>query len=98
MMRRKKIILAAAGGVLALIVLAIPAALLLLEHNHRFRSYVLERVERSVEESTGARLAVRDFKIQLSNLQVDLYGIVVHGTEAPSQRPLLAADHLAVSI
>jgi translocation and assembly module TamB len=95
---RKRIIFWAIAGILAVLVLAVSIPLLLLEHNQRFRGYLLQRVERSIEESTGARVTVRDLKVQLSSLQLDLYGIVVHGTEAASQRPLLTADYLAVSV
>jgi translocation and assembly module TamB len=96
--KKKKIILWAAGSVVALLLLVILTAVLLLQHSPGFRAYLLHRVERSLDESTGARLTARDFRVSLGGLRLDLYGIVVHGTEAPSQRPLLTADHMGVGI
>ena len=71
---------------------------LLLDHNEGFRHSILARVEKSVRESTGARLEVRDFNLRLSNLSLDLYNVVVHGTEADPSQPLMAVDHLQVGL
>src|SRR5215472_3847636 len=97
-MTTKKIVLWTAGGIVALILLALVAGFVLLNHSQRFRAYLLQRVEQSVYESTGARVTARDFKVALSGLQLDIYGIAVHGKESSSQRPLLTADHLGVAI
>src|SRR5262249_52052678 len=97
-MAKKRIVLWTAGGIAALILLAVVGGALLLNHSQAFRAYLLRRLEQSVNESTGARLTVRDFRITFTGLQLDLYGIVVHGRESAYQRPLLTADHLAVSI
>lgn len=97
-MKTKKIVLWTAASIVTLILIVVITALLLLQHSESFRAYLLRRVEQSLEASTGAQLTVRDSKISLAGLQLDLYGIVVHGTELPSQRPLLTADHLGVGI
>ena len=55
--------------------------LVMLLHNQNFRRSILTRAESSFQESTGARLDVRDFSLSLSNLNLDLYDVVVHGTE-----------------
>jgi translocation and assembly module TamB len=81
----------------ALILIVAVTGFLLLNHSQRFRAYLLQRVERSVNESTGARVAARDFKVSLSSLRLDFYDIVVHGRESESERPLLTADHLEVA-
>src|SRR5262249_8485691 len=95
-MTAKKIVVWTAGGIVALILLAVVAGFLLLKHSHRFRAYLLQRAEQSVNQSTGARVDVRDFRITFSGLQLDLDGIVVHGKESSSQPPLFMADHLGV--
>src|SRR5260221_452554 len=86
------------SGMVALVLVAAITGVFLLEHNQKFRAYLLQRVRRNVEESTGARLAVRDFKVRLGGLHLDLFEITVHGTETASQRPLLTADHVGVDI
>ncbi len=56
------------------------------------------RSRRAFSESTGARLEVRDFSLRLSNLSLDLYNVVVHGTEADPSKPLMQVDHLQVGL
>ena len=97
-MKAKKIILWIAGGIVALLLIVVGTGVFLLNHSQRFRAYLLQRVEQSIHESTGAQLTVRDFNVALGELRVDLYGIVVHGKEPASQRPLLTADHLGLAI
>ena len=97
-MKVKKIILWTTGSITVLGLIVMIAAVLLLQHSVRFRASLLQRVEQSLDESTGARLTARDFTVSLGGLQLDLYGIVIHGTESASARPLLAADHLRVGI
>ena len=78
--------------------LLVGAALVLLLRNEGFRQDLLAKVENSIQESTGARLEVRDFSLRLSNLSLDLYNVVVHGTEADPSKPLLQVDHLQVGL
>lgn len=85
----------------ALIVLlagTVVTLVLLLDHNEGFRRSILAKVENSLRESTGARLEVRDFNLKLSNLSLDLYNVVVHGTESDASQPLMAVDHLQVGL
>jgi translocation and assembly module TamB len=74
------------------------AVLVMLLHNAGFRRSILAKVETSIQESTGARVEVRDFSLRLSNLSLDLYNVVVHGTEKDPNKPLLQADHLQVGL
>ncbi|HYX52048.1 MAG TPA: translocation/assembly module TamB domain-containing protein [Candidatus Limnocylindrales bacterium] len=94
----KKIILWAVIAVFVLVIGIGLTAVLLVQHNSGFRGYLLAKVESSVKESTGATLQVRDFGLRLSTLTLDMYGIVVHGTEPASAPPLLQADHLGVGV
>jgi translocation and assembly module TamB len=96
--RWKKIVLWSLAAIIVLLVGTAVTLVLLLDHNEGFRHSILARVEKSVQESTGARLEVRDFNLRLSNLSLDLYNIVVHGTESDPSKPLMAVDHLQVGL
>jgi translocation and assembly module TamB len=94
----KKIVLWAVAAILVLLVGGVVTLVLLLDHNEGFRHSILAKVDKSVRESTGARLEVRDFNLRLSNLSLDLYNVVVHGTEPDPNQPLMAVDHLQVGL
>jgi translocation and assembly module TamB len=94
----KKIILWSLAAIIVLLVGTVVTLVLLVEHNEGFRHSILAKVENSVHESTGARLEVGDFHLKLSNLSLDLYNVVVHGTEPDPSRPLMAVDHLQVGL
>jgi translocation and assembly module TamB len=94
----KKIVLWSLAAIIVLLVGTVVTLVMLLDHSEGFRSSILAKVEKSVQESTGARLEVRDFKLRMSNLSLDLYHVVVHGTEPVSSRPLMAVDHLQVGL
>ncbi|HLK09387.1 MAG TPA: translocation/assembly module TamB domain-containing protein [Candidatus Angelobacter sp.] len=98
MKKWKKITLWSVAAIIVLLVGAVVTLVLLLDHNEGFRHSILAKVEKSVLESTGARLEVRDFNVRLSNLSLDLYNVVVHGTEADPSKPLMAVDHLQVGL
>jgi translocation and assembly module TamB len=94
----KKIVLWSLAAIIVLLVGGVVTLVFLLDHNEGFRHSILAKVEKSVQESTGARLEVRDFKLRMSNLSLDLYNVVVHGTEADPSQPLAAVDHLQVGL
>lgn len=86
------------GAVIVVLIAVTGITLTILLHNESFHRSLLSKVERSLQESTGARLEVRDFNLSLSNLTLDLYNVVVHGTEADPNKPLLQVDHLQVGL
>jgi translocation and assembly module TamB len=94
----KKIVLWALAALAALTACVVITVALLLGNSAGFRHSILARFESSLQESTGAKLEVRDFSFRLSNLSLDLYNIVAHGKEADPDRPLLRADHLKVGL
>ena len=98
MKKWKKIVLWAVAVIVVLIAGAAITLVLLLDHSRGFRQDILAKVESSVQESTGAKLEVRDFNLSLSHLRLDLYNVVVHGREADPNTPLLQADHLQVGL
>ena len=97
-MNTKRITLWTAGTIVVLTLFAVIAGVVLLNHSQRFRAYLLQQVQRSVSVSTGARVEVRDFKVHFSRLQLDLYGVVIHGKESSANKPLLAADQIGATI
>src|SRR5215467_10977312 len=86
------------AGLLALVLLVVVTGVLLIEHNPAFRQRILAKVAASVQESTGARLEVKDFHVHLRDLSLDIYGITVHGSETNPNQPLLTTDHINVGI
>lgn len=97
-MNWKKIILWTVAIVVIVVAGLVATAVLLLKYNHSVRTAILAKVERSVYDSSGARLSVRDFNLSLTNLSVNLYGVVVHGTEPATAPPLFTADHLKADV
>lgn len=97
-MNWKKIIVGFFAVVITLVVGIPISMLMLLNHSSAFRQGVLADVERSIYESTGAHVAVRDFNLGLFPLNLDLYGVVVHGNEPEFGQPLLHADHVSAGI
>ena len=97
-MNWKKIILWTLATIIVLVIAIGLTAVLLLQHSPKFRSTILAKVEQSVQDSTGARLEVKDFSLRMSALTLDIYGIIVHGTEPAGSAPLVQADHLGVGI
>lgn len=98
MKKWKKIVLWSLAAIIVLLLGGLVTLVFLLDHNEGFRHSILAKVEKSVQESTGARLEVRDFKLRMSNLSLDLYNVVVHGTESDPSQPLAAVDHLQVGL
>ncbi|HEY6350213.1 MAG TPA: AsmA-like C-terminal region-containing protein, partial [Candidatus Angelobacter sp.] len=98
MAKWKKITLWSTAGLVALIVVVLVTAVLLVKYNYGFRQRILAKVAASVEDSTGARLQVRDFDLHLSTLSLDLYDVTLHGAEANDAEPLVKADHVNVGI
>lgn len=97
-MNWKRIILWTCAVIIVLVVGVLLTAVLLLQHSASFRGKILAKVESSVFESTGAQVRVRDFGLHLSNFSLDIYGVVVHGTEPQGAPPLVTADHLNVGV
>lgn len=92
----RKIILWSIGGILVLVIAVVVTAVLLLQHSQSFRQSLLRKVERSIAESTGAQVSVHDFDVHFGGLKLDLYNVIVRGTEKDPNQPLLQTDHLGV--
>ncbi|HET7872035.1 MAG TPA: hypothetical protein VFL42_05945, partial [Terriglobales bacterium] len=71
---------------------------LLVQHNPRFRQYLLAKVQDSIYESTRARVETRDFHVNSSTMTVVMDQVVVHGTEPATAGPLLRVDRLEIGL
>src|SRR5579871_4883331 len=96
-MNRKKILQWSGAGILALLVLS-ASALLVIVHTDRFRRFVLQEIEDQAAAKLGARLIVQSMAIDWRPLELDFYGIVMHGRETATQVPLFSAEHLRVGL
>ena len=72
--------------------------LLVLLHSTTVHNYAIKKVEASASESLNAKVTLRDFKLSLSTLGLDLYDVAVYGTEANGNAPLLHVDHIAGNV
>ena len=66
--------------------------------SQRFHQYVLSKVVQKASQATGGTVTIQSYKFYPSKLTVDVYGIVVHGTEPPSQAPLAAIDRITIRL
>jgi hypothetical protein len=80
----------AVAGLIAITTVALQTA--------AFHRFILARVMQKVETLTGARVQIGAFAFRWRGLRVDFYNVVLRGTEQVSERPLLATDHLAISM
>jgi translocation and assembly module TamB len=71
---------------------------ILVVRSQAFHRYLLATVVEKAQKAIGGRVELGDFALRLSGPRVDLYRIVIHGTEGDAQAPLLRADHLGVGV
>lgn len=81
----------------ACLVLAV-TLMLMVEGSPSFRQGILANFERSFYDSTGARVSARDFTMGFFPPKVDLYAVVIHGSEPQFSQPLLYADHVGAEL
>jgi translocation and assembly module TamB len=86
-----------AGAVVTLIALA-GIAIAILLHNQRFHNYVLATLQQKASDSLGVRVQLRDFALNLSHLDLDLFGLTVDGAAPYAQPALFEVDHAEIGI
>lgn len=86
---------AAAAGVLLAGVVVSGYFLL---NSSALRRFVLGKIVRQVNETTGAGLQVQKLDFELRTLTARFYGVTLHGAEGASEKPLLAMDKLTLSL
>jgi translocation and assembly module TamB len=85
------------GSILFLIMIVFVGGYALLRSS-RFHEYVVGKIEQTASEATGGRVGLQGYDVHPLALTVNLYGIVIHGTESPQQSPLLTADKLTAKL
>jgi len=63
-----------------------------------FQAYVRRRMIAELERITGGRAEIGSFHVVPFHMQVELRDITVHGKEAPTDIPLVHADHLVAQM
>ncbi len=86
---------AAVIGVLLLVVIV--GGMLLLRST-AFHRYLMAKLVQQAGEATGARVELQNLTIHVKTLTADAYGLVIHGTEGPGERPLLQVQHARVGV
>src|SRR5450755_2402072 len=84
----------AAAGLLAM---AVVAAIITVQTDW-FRNYVCTKLIATVEDETGGRLDMKTFAFDWRQLQVEMTGIVLHGTESAADPPLFAAPRMVLRL
>ena len=94
----KRISLWAGAAIITLATCAAIIVAVLVKQSPSFRQGLLARAESNLYETTGARIAVRDFSLDFFPLNLTLYGVVVRGSEPQFGEPLLRADYVGAGI
>jgi translocation and assembly module TamB len=85
------------GVLTVLLVIAALSGYLFLKSS-AFNQFALRKIAESTQQATGAPTTIGALDFNLSTLTAHLYNITVHGTESPSQPPLLHIDKLTVGM
>jgi translocation and assembly module TamB len=86
------------GSVVALLIIVVLAGSYVALRTPCFHHYVLAKIIDKGEGETGGTLLVQDWDVHFFPVRVDLYGIVLHGTEPEDASPLLQVDKLTVGL
>jgi translocation and assembly module TamB len=82
----------------ATLVVAIALAVAILLNNERFHHYVLATAQQKASESLGVRVQLQNFALNLSHLDLDLYGLTVDGAAPYASPQLLQVDHAEIGV
>ena len=97
MNRRLKIGLAVFAS-LVILVLVTGCAALFVAQSDWLREKLRAAIVEQAETATGGRVEIAKFQLNWSSLNAEVDGLVIHGTEAPSQAPFLAVDHVTIGL
>jgi translocation and assembly module TamB len=81
--------------VLLLLMIVVVAILL---HSTAFHDYLLRTAQKQAQETLGVRVQIQNFALNLSNLQLDVYGVTVDGASPYANPPLLQVRHAEASV
>jgi len=80
-----------------LVLLVVVAAVVILQ-NSAFQRYLVAKLEQSAQESTGAKVEIKNLQLHVKTLSADIYGLTVHGTEPARAKPLLEITHARIGL
>jgi len=60
--------------------------------------FVLEKIVEEGQNATGGKLELQNWNVHLLPLRLDLYGMVLHGTEPANTKPFLQVQELKIGI
>ena len=83
-------------GSVAFIILLAGVSALLIARSDWLREKMRAAIVEQAEIATGGRVEIAKFQLDWTGLTADVDGIVIHGTEPPSQLPFLAVDHVTI--
>lgn len=95
MKRPARIALTSVGVIVFLALLAVVTTVFIARSDwlrEKLRTAIIEQAELA----TGGRVEIGNIGLQWTTLTANVDGLVIHGTEAPSQAPLLRVDHVAI--
>lgn len=96
-MTRKRLFGWIFGSFALLLVIAIIGGLLVLR-SRGFHNYVIAKVIEKANQATGGKVEIRSFDFRLSNLTLNVDGLVIHGTESDASSPLLSIDRIHLDL
>ncbi len=97
MTRKRKILLSIAAA-LVLLLIAVAVGLLWVLQSDWLREKVRLRIISTVEDATGGRVELKDFKYNWRALTAEVDGFVIHGTESVAEPPLMSAARVEVGL
>lgn len=97
--RWKRVVLWTLGGIAVLILLVVAAVVFLL-HSSRFHSYALRTAQEKATAALGSEVQAQNFGLRFHGVSptLDLYNVVIHGSGAHPNPPLLQVDHLVAQV
>src|SRR6266496_947137 len=79
--------------ILGTVLLFVVVGGILLLKSSAFHRYLISKIEQSAGEAAGARVELQNLTLHVNTLSADVYGLTVHGNEAPNDRPFLQVKH-----
>lgn len=85
-------------AVVGLVLFGLVLAAGLYLNSNRFRDQVRQKVIAELERVTGGRVELKSFTWHLSNLQLDVNDLTIHGLEGAGEVPYAHVDHAHVQV
>ncbi len=97
MTRGRRVLLSAAIGLAGLVLLLFVSAILVARSDW-FAEQVRQRIVLEVEQATGGRAEIGEFRFDWKRLRAVVRPFVLHGKEGPGEAPLFRADSIEVGL